>query len=143
MMVTKSNVRVNSEIVRDGEYYVFSKQKGGNIRLGYIYTTWCGSPCGIYMSFSAVELGQPLTLVNIGNSPSDKGQIKTLKIDSRNLDLVDDIYNRSMSWLEKMRRELKYAHLDESADCTPAIVVVDKGILSAFYWKDDYLKMFS
>lgn len=143
MIVTQSNYRVNADIVRDGEYYVFSKQEGGQIRLGYIYTTWCGSPCGTYMSFSAVAIGKPLTLVKIGNSQSDQGQIKTLKIDSQNLDLVDDIYNRSTSWLKKMRRELKYPHLDESADCTPAIIVVKNGILSAFYQKDDYLKMFS
>ena len=143
MIVIQSNYRVNSEILADGEYYVFSKPEKGRIRLGYIYNSWCGSPYGTYMSFSEIERGKPLSLVKIGTSKCDRGQLKTLKIDSRNIELVDDIYNRSMSWLKKMQRELKYPQLDESAGCTPMVIVVNKGLLSACYEKDDYLQMLS
>lgn len=142
MMITQSIFRVNSEIVRDGEYYVCSKQKGDKIRLGYIYKTWCGSPCGTYMSFSAVEIGKPLSLIKIGNSQYDQGQLKTFSFDSRNLALVDDVYNRSISWIKNLQRELKYPQLDESVGCTPAVIVVNQGILSAFYGREDFLKAY-
>jgi hypothetical protein len=139
MIFTQSNSLLNSEILGDGEYYVLSKQEGEKIRLGYIYTTWCGSRYGMYMSFSSVELGKPLPLVRIGHSQYDKGQLKIFSFDSRNLNLIDDVYNRAMSWLNQMQRELKYPQLDESAGCRPAVIQVNRGVLSIFCGKEDYL----
>jgi hypothetical protein len=138
MFVTQSYSLLNSNILKDGEYYVFSKQEGEKIRLGYIYTTWCGSRYGMYMSFSSVELGKPLPLVRIGHSQYDKGQLKTLSFDSRNPNLIDDVYNRAMNWLNQMQRELKYPQLDESVGCTPVVIQVNKGVLSTFCGKEDY-----
>jgi hypothetical protein len=143
MMFTQSNSQLNSNILADGEYYVFTKQEEGKIRLGYTYTTWCGSPSGTYMSFSSVQLGKPLPLSKTDGSQHDQGKLKTLKIDSRNLDLVDDIYTRAKNWLTKMPGELKYPQLDETADCQPMIIVVKQGVLSALYEKDDFLRLLS
>jgi hypothetical protein len=139
MVFTQSNSRLNSEILRDGEYYVFGKQEGEKILLGYIYTTWCGSRYGLYMSFSSVELGKPLSLVKIGHSESDKGQLKTFSFDSRNFRLIDDVYNRAISYLNQMRCELKYPQLDESANCIPVVIQVTNGVLSTLCGKEDYL----
>jgi hypothetical protein len=139
MSFTQSKSRLlNSEILGDGEYYAFSQQQGEKIRLGYIYTTWCGYPYGMHIKFSFVELGKPLPVVSVGDSQDDKGQLKTFSFDSRNLNLIDDVYNRAMSWLNKMRRELKYPQLDESVGCTPAVIVVNKGALCAFYGKENF-----
>lgn len=143
MMLTQSNSQLNSNTLADGEYYVFTKQEGEQIRLGYTYTTWCGSPSGTYMSFSSVEIGKPLPLSKTDGSQHDQGQLKILRIDSRNLDLVDDIYTRAKNWLTKMPSELKYPQLNEAADCTPMIIVVKQGILSAVYGKDEFLKAIS
>jgi len=143
MMLTQFNSRINSNILVDGEYYVFTKQEEKIIRLGYLYTTWCGSPCGIYMSFSSVDLGKTLSLSQTNGSQHDQGKLKTLEIDRRNLDLVDDIYTRAKNWLVKMRGELKYPQLDETADCTPMIIVVNQGVLSAVYGKDEFLTALS
>ncbi|MBD0346428.1 MAG: hypothetical protein ICV63_16705 [Coleofasciculus sp. Co-bin14] len=134
-----SNSRLSNEILADGEYYVFTKQEGEKISLGYIYTTWCGSPRGMHMKFSLIELGKPLSLVSLGDSQCDKGQLKTFNFDSRQLLLIDDVYNRAMSWLNKMQREFKYPQIDESRGCIPAVIIVKKGVLSAFYGKDDFL----
>lgn len=142
-MLTQSNSQLNSNLLADGEYYVFTKQDKETIRLGYTYTTWCGSPSGTYMSFSSVEIGKPLPLSKTDGSQHDQGQLKTLKIDRRNIDLVDDIYTRAKNWLKKIPGELKYPQLDETADCTPMIIVVKKGILSAVYGKDEFLKALS
>ncbi len=139
MIITESNSRLNCETLRDGEYYALCKQEGEKIRLGYIYTTWCGSPCGMHMQFSSVELGKPLPLVRIGHSQYDKGQLKTFSFDSRNPNLIDDVYNRAMSWLNQMQRELKYPQIDESRGCTPAVIQVNEGVLSTFCGKQDYL----
>ena len=139
MMITDSNSRLNSEILADGEYYVFGKQEGEKIRLGYIYTTWCGSLYGMYMSFSAVELGKPLPLVTINHSQYDNGQLKTFSFDSRNLKLIDDVYNRAMAWLNQMQCELKYPQLDESAGCRPVIIQINRGVLSTLCEKENYL----
>lgn len=97
MIFPPSNSQPNSDILEDGEYYVLSKQEGEEIRLGYIYSTWCGSPCVMHMRFYSVEIGKPLFLVVSDNSQPDKGQIKTFNFDSRNLRLIDDVYNRSLS----------------------------------------------
>jgi hypothetical protein len=142
MIFTQSNSRLNSEILRDGEYYAFSKQEGEKIRLGYIYTTWCGSRYGMYMNFFSVELGKPLSLARTGHSQYDKGQLKTFSFDSRNPNLIDDVYNRALAWLNKMQAELKYPQIDESAGAIPAVIVVNKGALSALYEKDDFSKAF-
>lgn len=142
-MLTQSNSQLNSNILADGEYYVFTKQEEDEIRLGYTYTSWCGSPCGTYMSFSSVEIGKPLSLSKTDGSQHDQGNLKTLKIDKRNLNLVDDVYTRAKNWLTKMRSELQYRQLDETADCTPMIIVINQGVLSALYGKDEYLKSFS
>lgn len=142
MIFTQSNSRPNFEILGDGEYYVLSKQEGEKIRLGYIYTTWCGSCYGMYMNFFSVELGKPLPLIRIGHSQYDKAQLKTFSFDSRNPNLIDDVYNRAMSWLNQMQHELKYPQLDESAGTIPAVIVVNKGALSAFYENDDFSKAF-
>jgi hypothetical protein len=142
MMITDSKSRLNSEILADGEYYVFGKQEGEKIRLGYIYTTWCGFRCEMYMNFFSVELGKPLSLVRIGHSQSDKAQLKTFSFDSRNPNLIDNAYNRAMAWLNKMQAGLKYPQLDESAGPVPAVIVVNKGALSAFCEKDDFSKAF-
>lgn len=139
MMITESNSRLNCETLADGEYYAFCKQEGEKIHLGYIYTTWCGSRYGMYMSFSSVELGKPLSLVRVGHSQYDKGQLKTFSFDSRNPNLIDDVYNRAMSWLNQMRRELKYPQIDESQGCIPVVIQVNNGVLSTFCGKDDYL----
>lgn len=138
-MITDSNSRLNSEILADGEYYAFGKQEGEKIRLGYIYTTWCGSLYGTYMSFSSVELGKPLPLVRIGHSQYDKGQLKTFSFDSKNLRLIDDVYNRAMNCLNQMQCELKYPQLDESVGCIPVIIQVNHGALSILCGKEDYL----
>ena len=143
MMLTQSNSQLNSNILADGEYYVFTKKEEEIIRLGYTYTSWCGSPSGTYMGFSSVEIGKPLFLSKTDGSQHDQGQLKILKIDSRNIDLVDDIYIRAKNWLTKMRGELKYPQLDETADCIPMIIVVNQGILSAIYGKNDFLKSLS
>ncbi|WP_155897944.1 hypothetical protein [Allocoleopsis franciscana] len=63
-----------------------------------------------------------------------------MKIDRRNLDLVDDIYKRAINWLTKMPDELKYPQLNETADCKPMIIIVKQGVLSALYEKDNFLK---
>jgi hypothetical protein len=139
MMITDSNSRLNSEILADGEYYVFGKQEGEKIRLGYIYTTWCGSRYGMYMSFSSVELGKPLPLVTIGHSQHDKGQLKTFSFDSRNHRLIDDVYNRAMNCLNQMQRELKYPQLDESVGCIPVVIQVNNRVVSTLCGKEDYL----
>lgn len=140
MKFPHANSWLNSDILGDGEYYVFSQQEE-KIRLGYIYTTWCNSPYGTYMKFSSVELGQPLPLVITSDSQYDKGQIKIFKFDSRNLQLIDDVYIRAMSWLNKMHRELKYSYLDETKGCIAAVIQVNQGVLSAFYSrKEDYFK---
>lgn len=143
MMLTQSNSQLNSNTLADGEYYVFAKQEEGKIRLGYTYTTWCGSPSGTYMSFSSVEIGKPLPLSKTDGSPQDQGKLKTFTIDSRNLDLVDDIYIRAKNWLTKIPGELKYPQLNETADCTPMIIIVKQGVLSALYGKNDFLKFIS
>lgn len=143
MMLTQSNSQLNSNTLADGEYYVFTKQEEGKIRLGYTYTTWCGSPSGTYMSFSSVEIGKPLPLSKTDGSPQDQGKLKTFTIDSRNLDLVDDIYIRAKNWLTKIPGQLKYPQLNETADCTPMIIIVKQGVLSALYGKNDFLKFIS
>jgi hypothetical protein len=143
MSFPQSKPGLNSEILVDGEYYAFSQQQGDKICLGYIYTTWCGNPCGRYIQFSSVKLGEQLSLVSIGNSQDDKGQLKTFSFDSRNLHLIDDVYNRAMSWLNKMQCELRYPQLDESAGCIPAVIVVNQGALCAFSGKEDFLKAFT
>ena len=142
MIFPPSNSQPNSDILGDGEYYVLSQQEGEEIRLGYIYSTWCGSPCVMHMRFCSVEIGKPLFLVISDNSQPDKGEIKTFNFDSRNLRLIDDVYNRGLSWLNQMPGELDYPQLDEIADCTIAVIVVNKGVLSAFYSKDDFLNAF-
>ena len=142
MIFTQSNSRLHSEILGDGEYYAFSKQEGEKIRLGYIYTTWCGFRYGMYMNFFSVELGKPLPLIRTGHSQYDQGQLKTFSFDSRNFNLIDDVHNRAMTWLNKMQAELKYPQLDESAGAIPAVIVVNRGALSAFYEKDDFSKAF-
>lgn len=142
-MLTQSNSQLNSNTLADGEYYVFAKQEEGKIRLGYTYTTWCGSPSGTYMSFSSVEIGKPLPLSKTDGSPQDQGKLKTFTIDSRNLDLVDDIYIRAKNWLTKIPGQLKYPQLNETADCTPMIIIVKQGVLSALYGKNDFLKFIS
>jgi len=134
-----SNSQLNSEILADGEYYVFGKQEGEKIYVGYTYTTWCGSPCGMHMSFSSAELGKPLPLIRTAYSQHDKGQLKTFSFDSRNPRLIDDVYNRALSWLNQMQRGLKHPQLDESASCTPAVIQVNRGVLSSFCGKEDYL----
>lgn len=143
MMLTQSNSQLTCNTLADGEYYVFTKQEGEKIRLGYTYTTWCGSPSGTYMSFSSVQLGKALSLSKTDGSQHDQGQLKSLKIDRRNLNLVDDIYTRAMNWLTKMQRELKYPQLNETADCKPMIIIVNQGVLSALYEKDNFLKAVS
>jgi hypothetical protein len=95
-------------------------------------------PDGIYMHCSPVELGKPLPLVQLGDSHHDRGQLKTFKFDSRNLLLVDDVYKRAMIWLDGMQCNLKYPHIDESKSCKPMIIKVTKGILSAYYSKEDF-----
>lgn len=142
-MLTQSNSQINCKTLADGEYYVFTKQEGEKIRLGYTYTTWCGSPSGTYMSFSSVEIGKPLPLSKTDGSQHDQGQLKSLTIDRRNLDLIDDIYNRAIKWLTKMPGELKYPQLDETADCKPMIIIVKQGVLSAIYEKDNFLQLLS
>ena len=142
-MLTQSTFQINCKTLSDGEYYVFTKQEGEKIRLGYTYTTWCGSPSGTYMSFSSVEIGKPLPLSKTDGSQHDQGKLKSLTIDRRNLDLIDDIYNRAINWLTKMQRELQYAQLDETADCKPMIIIVNQGILSAIYGKAEFLKAVS
>ena len=132
----------NYEILENGEYYVFSQQEREKIQLGYLYTTRYSSPSEPYMIFCSVEVGQPLPLVRIGNTQYDQGQIKTFDFDSRNLILIDDAYNCAMSWLDKMQCELKEPQFDESAGCTIAVIQVNKGILSAFYEKEEFLNAF-
>lgn len=138
MMITESISRLNSEILGDGEYYALCKQEGEKISFGYVYTTWCGSPCGMYMSFSSVELGKPLPLVRIGHSQYDKGQLKIFRFDSRNLNLIDDVYNRAISFLNQMQRDLKYPQLDESTGCVPGVIQVNRGVLSTLCGKEEY-----
>ncbi len=137
---TQSNPGFNCEILEDGEYYVFSQQKEQEIRLGYVYTTWCGSPYGMHIKLSPVGLGKPLPLFRTGDSEYDIGQLKIFNVDSRNILLIDDVYKHAMSWLKKTRRKCQYPQIDESLRCTAAIIQVNQGILSAFYGKDDYLK---
>ncbi|HEY9726994.1 MAG TPA: hypothetical protein V6D50_11155 [Chroococcales cyanobacterium] len=139
MIFTQSNSRLNSEILRDGEYYAFSKEEGEKICLGYIYTTWCGSHYGMYINFFSVGLGKPLSLVRSGHSQSDKGQLKTFSFDSRNPKLLDDVYNRAIAWLNKMQAGLKYPQLDESAGCRPVVIQINRGVLSTLCEKKDYL----
>jgi hypothetical protein len=90
-----------------------------------------------------VEIGKPLPLSKTDGSQHDQGQLKSLTIDSRNLDLIDDIYTRAKNWLTKMPGELKYPQLNETADCKPMIIIVNQGVLSAIYGKDKFLKIVS
>lgn len=120
----------NYDILEDGEYYVFSKEEGEVIRIGYLYTSWCRSPCITHLRFCPVNIGKPLPLVISGNSQPDEGQIKAFKFDSRNIRLIDNIYNRALSWLNQMQRELlEYPQLDETTGCKIAVIIVKKGIL--------------
>lgn len=132
----------NSNILEDGEYYVFSKQEGEETCIGYIYTTRYGYPCEMHMRFYSIEIGKPLPLVITGNIHNDKGQIKTFNFDSRSLTVIDDVYNCALNWLHQMQSELKYPQIDESTSCTIAVIQVDKGVLSAFYDKDEFLNAF-
>lgn len=151
MIFSQPNSRLHSDILEDGDYYVFSKQGEGKICLGYLYHTWCGSPYGMsyspvepygmYMHCSPVELGKPLPLVQVGDSHHDRGQLKTFKFDSRNILLVDDVCNRAMIWLNYMQRNLKYPHIDESTSCKPMVIQVTQGVLFAHYEKDEFLKV--
>ena len=142
-MLHPTSSQTHSNILTDGEYYVFAKQEEETIRLGYTFTTWCGLVCGTHMRFLAVEIGKPLALIKAEVVQQEQGTLKTLKIDKRNLSLVDDIYERSEKVIINMRRELKYPQLDETTDCTPMIIVVNQGILAAVYGKDDFLQSFS
>ena len=139
MKFTSSNSLLVSDFLGDGEYYVFSQQEEP-FCIGYIYTTWCNSPYGMYMKLSTVEIGKPLPLVIVGDSNCDKDQLKRFRFDSRNLQLIDDVYSRAMSWLNKMQSELKYPYLDESKGCIATVIQVEQGVLSGYYRKDDYLK---
>lgn len=141
MMFTHSNARLNSDILGDGEYYVFSRPEEKSC-LGYIYTTWCNSPCGVYMKFFSVELGKPLPLVATSESKSDKGQLESFSFDSRNPDLISDVYSRAMDWLNRLRSELKYPELDESQGCRAVVIRVNQGVISALYSKEEYLEKY-
>lgn len=123
----------SSEIIKDGEYYVFAQREEGQVRIGYVYTTWCGSQCGMRLDFSLVEIGKPLPLSRTGDSKLDLGQLKMFAFDRRNAALINDVYNRAMSWLHKMRREHKYPQLDVSEGCTIAAIKVHEGILVSLY----------
>lgn len=138
-MLTPASSQYDSDILTDGEYYVFTKQEEETIRLGYAYTTWCGLVCGNYLRFLLVELGKPIALIKTEGGQQEPGRLKTLRIDRRNISLVDQVYNRAQNLLTKMRAELKYSQLDETTDCIPMIIVVNQGILSALYRKDDFL----
>lgn len=140
MSFPQSNSHFTDKFLGDGVYYVFRQIQGEEIRLGYQYTTWCGSPCGIHIKLSSVELGKPLPLVRSGDSRYDKGQLKTFKIEPGNFLLMDDVYKRAVSWIYKIERELKYPHLSESVSCTVAVIQVNQGVLSALYEKDDLYK---
>lgn len=142
MSFTKSNSWLNSPILGDGEYYVFCQQQGEEIRLGYLFTSWCIDHYRMHMKFSAVELGEPLPLIKIDENLNDKGKLKTFDFNSRNLLLIDDAYNRATAWLNKMQAELNYLQLDENTSVTPAVIVVNKGALSAFYEKNDFFKVY-
>lgn len=87
-------------------------------------------------------MGKPLPLVINGNIPNDQGEIKTFNFDSKSLTMIDEVYNCALNWLNKMLNELNYPQLDESAGYTIAIIQVDKGVLSAFYEKDEFLNAF-
>ena len=139
MKFTSSNSLLKSDFLGDGEYYVFSPQEE-QFRIGYIYTTWCNSPYGMYMKLANLEIGKPLPLVIIGDSNYDEGQLKMFRFDSRNFRLIDDVYSRAMSWLNKMQSEVKYPYLDESKGCIATVIQVEQGVLSGYYRKDDYLK---
>lgn len=143
MRFAPSNSQHKSKILKDGEYYVFAKAEAEKISLGYIYTTWAGSPCGTVMRFSVVEIGKPLSLSQTEGSQQDQGQLKLLSIDHRNPDLVDEVYTSANNFLTKMRDELKYPQLDETTDCLPMIMVVEEGKLVALYSKEGFLNSFS
>ncbi|HEY9603396.1 MAG TPA: hypothetical protein V6C85_17400 [Allocoleopsis sp.] len=137
MLFIHSNTGLNSDILGDGEYYAFSRPEE-KLRLGYLYTTWCNSPYGVYMKFSSVELEKPLPLIATSETQYDKGQLKSFSLDSRNPRLIDDVYNRAMSWLNQMRSELKYPELDNSNGCTAVVIRVNQGVLTGLYTQDEY-----
>lgn len=125
------NTEFYSEALKDGEYYIFSKKEKDRICIGYTYTTWCGSPCGMRMEFVSVEIGSPLQLTRTGDSKSDKGQLKAFAFDRRNPALINDVYNRAMHWLQEMRKQQKYPQLDITENCTIAVIQISEGILSS------------
>lgn len=142
-VMTSSNRQPQAPLVGDGEYYAFVKQQGNQLSVGYVYTTWCGSPCGFYMRLCPVGKGKTLPFTRVWDSQKDRGQLKLLPFDSQNSLLIDDVYNRACHWLKEMQRTIQYPQLDESKQSLPMVVVVKQGVLSAVYQKDDYKRICS
>lgn len=120
-----------SEYLRDGDYYVFAKKEEDSLKIGYIYTTWCGSPFGMHIGFSPVEMKKPLPLMRTGDSQCDCGHLKTFLFNQSSSQLAEDIYNRALLWLKKMRQEQINPKLDITQDCTVAILQISQGVVTS------------
>lgn len=134
-LLDKSKAEFSSEVLKDGEYYVFTQQERSLISIGYLYSTWYGSPCGMRIGFYPVEIGKPLSLRKISDNGIDKGYLKKFAFDRANPLLADHACGHAIHWLRNMRREKLNPQLDVTQGCRVGTLRVSDGILTAINQK--------